>query len=338
LRRAIATQLHSEVAAMNLDNFIVRPQRQRVETYTDPKAWDALQPEQFEELTTSIAGLPTELPAENEEAKRFDLLMLRLQLARLNADRSFGALSQTVRAIASALGEKDSIPMVREQMQLIQEIQTDLWWQDVTVPMLERVRRRLRSLIRLIEKAERKPVYTDFTDELGDETIVEMEVFSNSGDDFERFREKARHFLRDQENHITIHKLRFNEPLTPTDLSELERMLLESGVGTQEHLQRAKEESQGLGLFIRSLVGLDQEAAKKAFGEFLAGTTASANQIEFINLIIDRLTQQGRIEVGDLYDSPFIDINSQGPEGIFNPAQIDALVSVLDRIRATAAA
>ena len=337
MRRAIASQLHGEVAAMNLDNFIVRPQRQRVETYANPKAWDTLQPEQIQELANDIAGLPTELPAENEEAKRFDLLLLGLQLARLKADPKFVALSLKVRAIAAALAEKDSIPMVREQMDLIEEVQTDLWWQDVTIPMLERVRRRLRSLVRLIEKAERQPIYTDFTDEIGDETIIEMEVFSNSGDDFERFREKARHFLRDHENHITIHKLRFNEPLTPTDLSELERMLLESGVGTPEHLARAKAESQGLGLFIRSLVGLDQEAAKQAFGEFLAGTTTSANQIEFINLIIDRLTQQGTIEVGDLYESPFIDINSQGPDGIFSPAQIDSLLSVLDRIQATAA-
>lgn len=338
LRDAIARQLHAEVAAMNVDNFIVRSQRQRVETYADAKTWHTLQPEQIQELATEIAGLPSELPTENEEAKRFDLLLLRLQLARLKAEPSFLALSQKVQAIAAALTEKDSIPMVREQMELIQEIRSDLWWQDVTISMLDQVRRKLRSLVRLIEKAERQPVYTDFTDELGEETIIEMEVFSNGGDDFERFREKARHFLRDHKNHITIHRLRFNEPLTPTDLHELERMLLESGVATPEHLERAKAESQGLGLFIRSLVGLDQEAAKNAFGDFLAGTTASANQIEFINLIIDRLTQQGSIEIGDLYESPFIDISSQGPDGIFNPGQIDSLLTVLDRMRATAAA
>ncbi len=337
MRATIAGQLHAEVAAMNVDNFIIRPQRQRVETYAEAKTWHTLQPEQIQELATEIAGLPSELPTENEEAKRFDLLLLRLQLARLKAEPSFVALSQKVQAIAAALAEKDSIPMVREQMELIQEIQTDHWWQDVTIPMLERVRRKLRSLVRLIDKAERQPVYTDFTDELGDETIIEMAVFSNGGDDFERFREKARHFLRDHVNHITIHKLRFNEPLTPTDLSELERLLLESGVGTSDHLARAKAESQGLGLFIRSLVGLDQEAAKQAFGEFLAGSTASASQIEFINLIIDRLTQQGTIEIGALYESPFIDINSQGPDGIFNPGQIDSLLTVLHTIRSTAA-
>ena len=337
LRQAIATQLHGEVTAMNLDNFIVRPQRQRVETYADLAVWNRLQPEQIEELATAIAGLPTELPAENEDAKRFDLLLLNLQLARLNADPKFVALSLRVRAIATALAEKDSIPIVREQLELLEEIQTDDWWQDVTIPMLERVRRRVRSLVRFIEKAERQPIYTDFIDELGDESIIEMEAFSNSGDDFERFRAKARYFLRDHENHITIHKLRFNEPLTPTDLSELERMLLEAGIGTFEQLERAKEESQGLGLFIRSLVGLDQAAAKQAFGEFLAGTITSANQIEFINLMIDRLTQQGTIEIGDLYESPFIDISSQGPNGIFSSAQVESLGAVLTRIRAAAA-
>ena len=57
--------------------------------------------------------------------------------------------------------------MVREQMPLIQDVQTDEWWQDVTVPMLESVRRRLRDLVKLIEKQQRKPVYTDFEDEMG---------------------------------------------------------------------------------------------------------------------------------------------------------------------------
>ena len=57
-----------------------------------------------------------------------------------------------------------------------------------------------------------------------------------------------------------------NEPLTVTDLSELERMLSESGIGSVEDVPNAKEANHGLGLFVRSLIGLDREAAKKAFG------------------------------------------------------------------------
>jgi type I restriction enzyme R subunit len=121
-------------------------------------------------------------------------------------------------------------------MELIQEIQTDAWWEDVTVPLLERARRRLRVLVRLIEKTQRQPIYTDFEDELGPETLVEIPNFG-SGNEFDRFRAKARQFLLAHQDHLTIHKLRFNQPLTATDLDELERILLESGIGTFEHLQ-----------------------------------------------------------------------------------------------------
>ncbi len=40
---------------------------------------------------------------------------------------------------------------------------------------------------------------------------------------------------------------------------------MESGAGSEEDIARAREESHGLGLFVRSLVGLDREAATAAF-------------------------------------------------------------------------
>jgi type I restriction enzyme, R subunit len=319
---------------MNLDNFIVRPQHQLVESYAQFDNWKTLQPEQINNLAQRVAGLPTELPAEDEEAKRFDLLMLRLQLARLNAEPEFDRLSQQVKAIATALEGQDSIPIIREQMALIQDIQSDTWWEDVTIPMIESARKRLRSLIRLIEKTQRKPIYTNFADELGQETLIELPELGNSNE-FDRFRAKARQFLRAHQDHIAIYKLKFNQPLTPIDLQELERILQESGIGTPEEIEVAKET--GLGVFIRSLVGLDREAAKQAFGEFLSASTASGNQIEFINLIVDHLTHHGIMEPHLLYESPFTDISHQGPEGIFSPEQVDTLVAVLDVIRTRAA-
>jgi type I restriction enzyme R subunit len=81
--------------------------------------------------------------------------------------------------------------------------------------------------------------------------------------------------------HIAIHKLRTNRTLTVADLAELERMLSEAGVGAADQITRANTESHGLGLFLRSLVGLDREAAKAALAEFLADQTPTASQIEF---------------------------------------------------------
>jgi type I site-specific restriction endonuclease len=55
-------------------------------------------------------------------------------------------------------------------------------------------------------------------------------------------------------------------------------------------------ESHGLGLFVRSLVGLDRSAAKDALAGFLAGKALAANQIEFVNLIVNHLTEHGVME------------------------------------------
>ncbi|MBI2898589.1 MAG: DEAD/DEAH box helicase family protein [Planctomycetes bacterium] len=335
LRQDVAESLRERVAAMNPDNFVVRPRRRLVERYAKPQAWAALKAEDAEDLER-LAGLPSELADEDEDAKRFDLLMLRLQLALLREERGFGRLRDQVRNIAGLLEEKGNIPMVRDHMALILEIQTDEYWQDVTAPMLERIRRRLRGLLKLIEKGDRHRVYTDFEDVIGEGSAVDLDGFG-AGADFEKFRDKARQFLRAHEDHVAIHKLRWNEPLTPTDLAELERMLIAAGVGTAADLTRAKQESQGLGLFIRSMVGLDREAAKRALGGFLAGKSPSANQVEFINLIVDHLTEHGVMEPGLLYSSPFTDVNPHGPEGVFTETQVGELVSVLNGIRDRAA-
>ncbi len=322
---------------MNLDNFVVRPRRRVVEKYSKPSAWTALTPEALSELAREVAGLPAELDPEAEEAKRFDLLMLNLQLAQLRSEPAFVRLRDQVKAIAGLLEEKSAIPMIRQQMQLIQEVQSEEWWLDVTVPMLEVVRRRLRDLVRLIEKQKRKPIYTDFEDEMGPEARVALPGLGE-GADFARFRAKVQAYLRAHLDHIAINKLRMNKPLTASDLAELERILAESGAGAREDIERAKAESQGLGLFVRSMVGLDREAAKQALAGFLAGKTLAANQIEFVNLIVNHLTEHGVMEAARLYESPFTDLTPHGPEGLFSRSTVDELIAVLDEVRRTAAA
>jgi len=286
VRRATGELLHAEVAAMNLDNFVVRPKRRAVEKYGEAEAWAVLSPEALTELAHEVAGLPAELDAEAEEAKRFDLLILNLQLAKVRSEPGF---------------------------------------------------ERLRDLVKLIEKRQRKPIYTDFEDEMGTEAGVTLPGFGE-GADFAKFRAKAQAYLRAHQDHIAIQKLRMNKALTAADLAELERMLAESGAGGPDDIARAKSESQGLGLFVRSLVGMEREAAKEALAGFLSGRTFSANQIEFVNLVVNHLTEHGAMEAARLYESPFTDLTPRGPDALFTSKQLDELLAVLASVRATAVA
>lgn len=142
--------------------------------------------------------------------------------------------------------------------------------------------------------------------------------------------------LREHEHHVAIQKLRRNRQLTPTDLTELERLLLEAGIADQQDLDRTAREASGLGLFVRSLVGLDRESATAAFEEFLSGRTLSANQLDFVNLIIAGLTESGVLEVGRRYESPFTDVAPQGPDAMFASGEVDSLLDILIEVRARA--
>jgi type I restriction enzyme R subunit len=115
-------------------------------------------------------------------------------------------------------------------------------------------------------------------------------------------------------------------------------MLAESGIGTSEDVQKAKQESEGLGLFVRSLVGLDREAAKGVLAAFIAGKVLRGNQIEFLNLMTDHLTEHGCMDPAALYSSPYTDISPQGVDGVFTSVQVDELISVLDEVRQRAIA
>ncbi len=337
LREETAEFLRVQVVGMNVNNFIVRPQRKYVEQYSAPEAWKELRIEQQIELADHLANLPTEIADDDQEAKLFDLLMLRLQLATLRREPSFERLRKQVIEIAGLLEEKSSIPMIQQQLELIQEIQSEEFWQDVTAPILENVRKRLRLLVKLIEKSGRQAVYTDFIDSIGDESVRELPGFGTR-DDFEKFRSKARQFLRSHENDPAIHKLRWNEPLTQSDLGRLGKMLLEAGTGTPEDLARARADGYGLGLFLRSLVGLNREAAKQVFAEFLSNKNLTANQIEFVNLMIDYLSQRGWVEASSLYESPFTDFSPRGVDGVFDPPQVAHLISIVREVQRRAAA
>lgn len=334
IRKELAAHLRGDIDSMNLDNFVVRPKRQYVEAWREPARWERLSDDERHELVDHIADLPTEREAEDEEIKRFDLMVFNCELALLRNETRFEKLRDKIREIAEALEAQSTIPMIAAELDLIQEVQTDAWWQDVTLPMLERMRKRLRALVRLVERGKKKIVYTDFADQLGAATEVMLPGVP-VGMDFERFKTKARHYLKAHESRVAVHKLRLNQPLTPTDLSELERILQEAAGGDATLVARARQG--GLPLFVRSLIGLDRVAAKEAFAKFLENSTLTGAQLHFLNMLIDHLTQNGVMEPERLYESPFTDANPSGVAGVFQPTEVTELIAVLERFRTNAA-
>jgi len=335
LRGRFAEELRTEVAGMSLDNFIVRPHRRSVEKFARATAWTRLDADAQHELVEQVAGLPTAATDDDLVAKQFDLLVFRAELARLHVDPGFRGLRDRITEIASALESLTNIPMVAAELALIHDIQTDDFWQDITLPMLETVRRHLRALVKLIEYKKRPLVYSDFEDRSGAATEIAVRDIS-VGTDMDAFRRKARIFLKPYENHLAVIKVKRNEPLTPTDLAGLEKIFVEAGA--DDASLAAVRADGGLPRFVRSLVGLDREAAKKAFSDFLQGRKLSADQLEFLDLIIEHLTARGVMNPKLLYEAPYTDFDSKGVEGVFEHPDVLRLVKILREVEPRSAA
>ena len=320
--------LQDIVMAMSLDNFVVRTERQLVERYQDESAWVAITEETVEELG-KIAGLPSSASMGSEDAKRFDLLIFSLQLAVLKGSKRFEKLKQQLVEIAALLETKTNIPAIARHGALLQDIQSDPWWDGIDVPSLELVRLRLRDVVHLIEKASRTILYSNFEDESGAGVAVDLPKTSSV--DTRSFKRKARAFLRDHEGSIALVKVRSAKPLTPTDLDTLEAMLASAGIGMDDDMETARATADGFAGFIRSLVGLDRKAAETAFSDFLSDG-ARPDQIEFIGMIVDHLTENGSMEPGLLYESPFKDIAPSGPDSLFSGENVTRIVETIETV------
>lgn len=85
-------------------------------------------------------------------------------------------------------------------------------------------------------------------------------------------------------------------------------------------------------------MGMDMNAAKNAFSEYLAGVDLDSRQIYFVNQIVEYIVQNGVMkDLSVLQEPPFTDQGSVVE--IFTDLSVWAKVkSVIDRINANAAA
>ena len=335
LAAALTTELHREVAAMHCENFIVRMQLQAVERFQQRESWERLTASDVKVLQSKVAGLPSEIETDDIESRRFDLTALTMQLALAEGD--MGTLERQRRwvvEIARLLEEKSTIPAVKAQLAYLASVQESAFWEGIALNGLEELRRRLRGLMPFLDKKTRTIIYTDFQDEItGVREVAAVYLPKMTGAQYEK---KVQEYLKNHLDHIVIHRLRTNQPLTATDLRGLEQTLVEIGEDDGQTLLTgllARSDAPSLAYLVRSMVGMDRTAAQEAFSEFLSNRSLTTPQIRFIEMVIDQLTARGVMEPSALYEAPFNSVHASGPEALFD-AQGNVIEGIFDKLKA----
>lgn len=302
-RKALVENMVRKVRELNRENFAVRQHLKYVELYANPDSYNALTYEDTLMMGQELAPLIT--PEEDDaKALRFDALMYGIELAYL-AGKKYGKARSDLMKKVSAVASVANIPEIMAQSELIDKILHTDYVENAGVNEFEYIRENLRDLMKYIPKTVLR-YDTNFDDEILSMDWNESEL---ENDDLKNYKAKAEFYVRQHMDNAAIAKLKSNVPLTAEDVQALEKILW-SEVGTKADYE-AEYGQKPLGEFVREIVGLDMNAAKEAFAQYLNDATLDSRQIYFVNQIVEYIVHNGMMkDLSVLQEAPFTDHGS----------------------------
>jgi len=302
-RNGLVELMTGKVQELNRENFVVRQHLKYVDLYAAADNYKTLTYADTLIVREELAPL---IEPEDYDAKalRFDALMYGIELAYL-AGKKYGRRKHDLLKKVSDVASVANIPEIMMQAELIDKILHTDYLDNAGIDEFEHIRENLRDLMKYIPVG--KLIYdTDFDDEI---LSIEWKESELENDDLKNYKAKAEYYVRQHQDNEVIAKLKGNVPLTGDDVKVLEDILW-SEVGTKQEYE-AEYGAKPLGEFVREIVGLDMNAAKAAFAEFLNDTNLDSRQIYFVNQIVEYIVHNGMMkDLSVLQETPFTDQGS----------------------------
>jgi len=327
-------ECHQFIANLDMDRFVVKAKMRMVAEYSDKVRWLNVSKTDCLEINSHLSPLILPNKDDDERARRFDVLMLNYQLALLLSAKNSNRYVNTIHSQTKALLTKQNIPDVALQVPLLKQLQSESFWETINVNRVDEVRVALRDLMKYLDKEQQINVITHFEDEIGEGVDIENAMPIS----LKTYKERVESYIREHKDHLVIHKLNTNKPITAFELNSLESILFhDESIGSRDdYLENYGDKP--LGTFVREIVGLDANVAQEAFAAFIQSGHLNANQITFINNIISYLTKNGIIDKKMLCEAPFTNLHDQGLFGVFADDEVMQVIKLIDDVNNNAMA
>ncbi len=328
----LISDMSSEVQRLskdNRDNFIVKQHLRYLDKYSDEVNYQNIT---FPDVNIVKEEVSPYIMADGDEpsALRFDALIYGLELAHVagkNDERAKRDLIKRANALSRLTGKH--IDEIDSRKEIIDKVLSDSYVDGAGIIEFEEIRTGLRDIMSFI-KSTVQTYDTNFDDDILSTDWHESEL---ENDDLKNYKAKAEFYIKQHQDNIVIAKLKTNKPLTTGDVKALEDILWNE-IGTRKDYE-GEIGDKPLGEFVREIVGLDMNAAKEAFSEYLNETNYDSRQIYFVNQIVEYVVHNGMIkDMSVLMESPFTDRGSI--TDIFNASVWMGIKKVIDQINANA--
>lgn len=287
-RQNLVEMLCHEVICLNDDSFRVKLRRKYVDIYRQMENWQDLDTSKIADIKQNIAPI-VPVADKDELARRFDYTMYSIILGTLN-QTNINRFAVMVTTSCQKLAGKYTIPQVAAQQQLIDRIIQDGYWAEADIFAFDQAREALRELMQFLDSEIQSIYYTHFDDELVNISVGEP---LGGGFGLKPYRERVKSYLHEHEDTLAVYKLRNNKQMTTTDLAVLEKILWQD-LGSKEDYVKTYGEKP-VGMLVRELLGMDQQAVNEAFSEFITDSSLNSRQIDFVKMIISYIVKNGNI-------------------------------------------
>lgn len=287
-RQNLVEKLCHEVICLNDDSFRVKLRRKYVDIYRQIENWQDLDTSKIADIKQNIAPI-VPVTDKDELARRFDYTMYSIILGTLN-QTNINRFAVMVTTSCQKLAGKYTIPQVAAQRQLIDRIIQDGYWAEADIFAFDQAREALRELMQFLDSEIQSIYYTHFDDELVNISVGEP---LGGGFGLKPYKERVQSYLHEHEDTLAVYKLRNNKQMTTTDLAVLEKILWQD-LGSKEDYVKTYGEKP-IGMLVRELLGMDQQAVNEAFSEFITDSSLNSRQIDFVKMIVSYIVKNGNI-------------------------------------------
>jgi type I restriction enzyme, R subunit len=342
-RKQLLDELHKGISSLDKERFEVRMKLKHVLDYGEGnrELWNHLDNEDIRTIEDNLANLVKPEKGESDLSRFYDKLLYTLMIKRIETPqvedfiKRFMVPITKVAMVSKKLLKKTSIPEVTQNLDLIkQPLERDFWKVD-GLAHLEKIRAGIRELMKYIDPTDQKYVTTNFEDELNETEVVHGDYADNIQDaynsPFAGNIHRLEEIIRENQNNITISRIRNGQSITEAELESLETILL-NGKLKKDELENELGKKLDLVDIVINLTGLSENHVNSAFAYFINQHELNSKQIQFLDTIKLFFTKNGKIDPAKFYESPFKNFHSLGIEGVFNKKQTDRIFEIIEKL------
>lgn len=335
-------KLKAQIATLPQSSVVILDAKHELQRLDDENFWINLTNDKLEFLKTVVKPLFRTVSEADYKAMRFEKDIVEVSLAHLSSENDkFETLKES---IIEEIGELPlSVNVVAKEEHLIRQAQTNHFWATITEEKFDELIEKLAPLMKYRESViPLGPAKFNLKDFISEKEYVEFgpqhEALSIG---------KYRELVEQKINELVLanpilQKLKEGQEINEAEAEQLaEELHVEHPHITVDLLRRVYNHRKAAFVqFIKHILGIEilqsfPETVSKSFEKFFAEHShLNSRQLDYLNLLQSFLIEKGDVEKRDLISAPFTRIHPDGIRGVFSNAEIEEIISFIQKIAA----